>query len=190
MRLGRMASQWASVLVLLLILALLNHYRPDLFEFDVGSPQQNTPRKSGGGYDAIDGDSFRAGKTEVRLHGIDAPEYRQTCSDKTGAEMACGKLARDALSALMRDKTVTCKTLEKDRYGRHVSVCSIGKTEINREMVRLGWALAYRKHDTAYIAAENEARKAKRGIWQWEFEKPEDYRKRSRQVEGSMAGED
>lgn len=190
MRLGRMAVQWTTILVLLLMLAVVNHYRPDLFEFDVGLPQQKTPRKNGGGYDAIDGDSFRAGKIEVRLYGIDAPEYRQTCKTSNGGTQACGKMARDVLSALMRDQTVTCKTLEKDRYGRQVSVCSIGKTEINREMVRLGWALAYRKHAMAYIAAENEARNANRGIWRWEFEKPEDYRKRLRRVEGNLVGED
>ena len=33
--------------------------------------------------------------------------------------------------------------IETDRYGRFVATCSAGETDINREMVRLGWALAW-----------------------------------------------
>jgi endonuclease YncB( thermonuclease family) len=183
MRLGRVATQWVTVLVLLLILAVINHYRPDLVGFDIDSQRAEKPGRFGGDYDAIDGDSFRAGRTEVRLHGIDAPEYRQTCDGNP-----CGRMARDALSKLIRGQNVSCKILEQDRYGRQVSVCRDGETEINREMVRLGWAIAYRKHSRAYIAAEDEARKSRRGIWQWRFEKPEEYRARNRPVEGGFVG--
>jgi endonuclease YncB( thermonuclease family) len=184
MRLGRVATQWTTVLVLLVILALLNHYRPDLTGFDFG------PSTEEANYIAIDGDSFKAGKTEVRLHGLDAPEYRQSCTDDGGGQKPCGKLARDALTKLLRGRSVSCKVLEQDRYGRQVSVCRDGDLEINREMVRLGWAIAYRKHSLAFVSAENEARKAKRGIWQWRFEVPEDYRKRMRRVEGNLVGDD
>ena len=39
-----------------------------------------------GAAEAIDGDSLRLAGEELRLEGIDAPEYRQTCRDKTGRE--------------------------------------------------------------------------------------------------------
>jgi endonuclease YncB( thermonuclease family) len=39
----------------------------------------------------IDGDSIRIGDTEIRLHGIDAPEAKQLCKVK-GKEWRCGKL--------------------------------------------------------------------------------------------------
>lgn len=183
MRLGRVATQWASIVVLLLILAVINHYRPDLMGFDVG------PSAGQKHYVAVDGDSFKAGDVEVRLHGIDAPEYRQTCKGRDGKDMACGKLARDQLSQLIRGRNITCKTLERDRYGRQVSVCRDGTLDINGEMVRLGWAIAYRKHSLAYVSAEAEARKAKRGIWQGSFEAPETYRDRTRRVEGNVAAD-
>jgi endonuclease YncB( thermonuclease family) len=190
MRLGRIASQWVVVLILLLVLAVINHYRPDLTGFDVGSPATEKAQRAGGSYQAIDGDSFRAGETEVRLHGIDAPEYRQTCKDQANQSFSCGKMARDALSKLLRGRSVSCRIIDKDRYGRQVSVCRDGEMDINREMVRLGWAMAYRRHSGAYVSAENEARKAKRGIWQGTFEAPDKYRDRQRAVEGSLIGED
>ncbi|MFN7308848.1 MAG: thermonuclease family protein, partial [Acetobacteraceae bacterium] len=33
---------------------------------------------------AIDGDTLQVGDTRLRLHGIDAPELRQTCEDSAG----------------------------------------------------------------------------------------------------------
>jgi endonuclease YncB( thermonuclease family) len=190
MRLGRVASQWIVVLILLLVLAVINHYRPDLTGFEVDPSTKNQREASGGTYQAIDGDSFKAGQIEVRLHGIDAPEYRQSCKDASGQSFNCGKSARDVLSKLLRGRSVSCRIIDKDRYGRQVSVCRDGETDINREMVRLGWAVAYRKHSGAYVSAESEARKAKRGIWQGTFEAPDKYRDRQRAVEGSLAGDD
>ena len=61
-----------------------------------------------GSVQVVDGDSLRRGDTDIRLHGIDAPEYRQTCRDKHGAEYACGKQAANALRSLVREGEVSC----------------------------------------------------------------------------------
>ena len=45
----------------------------------------------------IDGDSFFIGKTEIRLEGIDAPEYFQECYDAEDNPYPCGKKAKKAL---------------------------------------------------------------------------------------------
>ena len=45
-----------------------------------------------------DGDSLRSGPLKIRLHGIDAPELKQTCADSTGAPWPCGRAARDAMA--------------------------------------------------------------------------------------------
>jgi endonuclease YncB( thermonuclease family) len=190
MRWRQVAVQWATVLVLLCVVVAIQIFRPEWTRIDIGNRPADRTSQRGGSYDAIDGDSFRAGKVEVRLHGIDAPEYRQTCKDTAGKTVACGKLSRDALSKLIRDRTVSCTIIDRDRYGRQVSVCKDGKLEINREMVRLGWAVAYRRHALGYVGAERDAKAAKRGIWAWEFEMPEDYRNKNRAIEGSMAGDD
>ena len=184
MRWRNVAVQWVTVLALLAIVVVLQLYFPEWTTIESGPRQQD----GNGAYHAIDGDSFSIGKSEIRLHGIDAPEYRQTCKTGSGTSQPCGKLARDQLSKLIGKSKLVCRTLEQDRYGRQVSVCKAGDIDINREMVRLGWAIAYRRHSQAYIAAEREAKSAKRGIWQWQFDMPEDYRNRSRTFEGGLGG--
>src|SRR4051794_9155643 len=56
---------------------------------------------------AIDGDSLRVDGRELRLIGIDAPEYRQTCR-RAGQDEPCGLQARDRLAALLRGGGVSC----------------------------------------------------------------------------------
>jgi endonuclease YncB( thermonuclease family) len=183
MRWRSVGYEWAAVAFLLSVLLAIQYFKPEWTGIVVGSNTQ-----SNNSYHAIDGDSFKAGDTEIRLHGIDAPEYRQLCTEASSKQIACGKLARDALSKLIRAGTVNCKIIDRDRYGRQVSVCKNAEVEINREMVRLGWAIAYRRHALNYVTAEREAKTAKRGIWAWRFEMPEDYRAKSRAVQGSAAG--
>jgi hypothetical protein len=49
---------------------------------------------------AIDGDSLKLAGEEVRLKGIDAPEFTQTCQ-VSGREVACGRESRAALRKLL-----------------------------------------------------------------------------------------
>ncbi len=133
-----------------------------------------------GRFTAIDGDSLRKGEQEYRLHGIDAPELNQSCTGAAGGSYPCGRDARDHLRGLVRSQTLNCTIREEDRYGRLVADCRAGTTDINREMVRSGWAIAYRRHGTSYGDAEAEARKARRGIWQGRFETPERWRESQR----------
>ena len=57
----------------------------------------------------VDGDTIHIGKTKIRLHGIDAPEMKQTCRTSKGKEQMCGVLAKQALEKLVRGQDVTCK---------------------------------------------------------------------------------
>lgn len=141
-----------------------------------------------GRFTAIDGDSLRKGEQEYRLHGIDAPELHQDCTGPDDRAFPCGRAARDHLRSLVRSQALACDILETDRYGRLVAECQAGEVDINREMVRSGWAIAYRRHGTAYADAEASARDARRGIWQGEFETPERWRERHRNgiVQGAI----
>lgn len=139
-----------------------------------------------GALQVVDGDSLRRGDMDIRLHGIDAPEYRQTCRDKHDSDYPCGKQATNALRGLVGKQEVSCTSIETDRYGRAVAVCRIGGLEINGEMVRLGWAIAYTRHSLSYVRLEAEARRARRGIWAGSFERPADYRARLHLVQGNL----
>jgi endonuclease YncB( thermonuclease family) len=153
--------------------------------------KQLAPRELAPGLGKIkDGDSFVLRGKQVRLHGIDAPEYRQTCETAKGKDYACGKDAAKALRELLRGRKITCTEIERDRYRRSVSICRNGEVELNKEMVRLGWAVAYRRHSRNYVAAEREAKLAKRGIWAGTFAMPEDYRNQKRPVAGDIPGLD
>ncbi len=131
-----------------------------------------------------DGDSLRIGEERIRLIGIDAPEKRQTCRER-GRKWRCGVEAREALRELVRGRTVTCDVLGRDRWKRALAVCRAGALELNREMVRRGWALAwYPKRAVPgpdYGPEEAEARSARRGIWQGRFVEPQMWRRQRRE---------
>lgn len=120
---------------------------------------------------SIDGDSLMVGKQEVRLFGIDAPEFTQTCI-RDGKAWACGSAAADQLAKLVDGKQVTCAALGSDRYGRTLARCRVGGTDLNRVMVASGYALAFRRYSMDYISAEDSAKANKRGIWSGTFQLP------------------
>ena len=133
-----------------------------------------------GSFTAVDGDSLRKDGKDYRLHAIDAPELFQTCWKADGSEYNCGREARDELRRLIRNASVTCQILDTDRYGRSVAECSAGSVNLNEAMVRSGWAIAYTRHGQDHAAAQDEARAAKRGIWQGRFQNPEAWRSANR----------
>ena len=133
-----------------------------------------------GAFIAVDGDSLRQGDRDFRLHGIDAPELHQSCANKAGENYPCGQEAKRTLASLVRGKTLSCVTLDGDRYGRGVVECRAGSLDINAEMVRLGWAIAYVRHSAAYVDEEAQARRGQRGLWQGSFERPDKWRERNR----------
>jgi endonuclease YncB( thermonuclease family) len=129
-----------------------------------------------GNFTAVDGDSLRKGSTDYRLHAIDAPEIHQSCKTASGHDYPCGREAHQALRQLVSGQTLECRILETDRYRRLVSTCIAGTLDINAEMVRQGWAVAYKSHGIDYVSAESEAIRARRGIWQGHFQQPEKWR--------------
>ncbi len=127
----------------------------------------------------LDGDSIKVGKKEVRLFGIDAPEYKQQCLDKTDMEYACGVKSRDFLVNLVGGKFVECAYSEKDKYNRFLGKCYVDKVFINAEMVKSGMAVVYNfsEDDKKIDKLEEEAKEKKIGIWQGSFQLPKEYRK-------------
>lgn len=132
----------------------------------------------------IDGDTLEIHGQRIRLHGIDSPEKGQRCYTG-GKEWRCGRDGAMALDKFINARTVSCETRDIDRYQRVVAVCKIGRTDLNRWMVRNGWAVAYRQYSMDYVEVEDQAKAAKRGIWAGDFVMPWDWRKGERGDFGS-----
>ena len=127
----------------------------------------------------VDGDTIHIGQKKIRLHGIDAPENEQGCTYQN-KNWNCGLESKKFLLNLTANKTISCESSGKDKYKRYIAICFIDNLNINKIMVKTGWAIAYRYYSTDYINEENFAQKNKLGIWRGEFEEPYIFRKKNK----------
>ena len=124
-----------------------------------------------------DGDTIKILNKRIRFHGVDAPEKKQTCF-KNLEEYSCGEEATAALIKKIDKRIVLCKVQNKlDKYKRYIGVCFAGEINLNRWMVRNGYAFAFRRYSRDYIEDENYAKKNKLGLWAGTFVRPEKWRK-------------
>jgi endonuclease YncB( thermonuclease family) len=165
---ARRLAPWIFVTLVLIGVVIWN------FSFD----RETRIDKDGRGITVQDGDSFIIQQTTIRLYGIDAPELKQNCYSADDSIWRCGGEARNQLAKMLRKGDVKCEPLSKDRYGRTIASCSAKDIpDLAEAMVRLGWAInAAKIGEGKYAAAEEEAKNAKRGIWQGKFERPTVYR--------------
>ena len=107
-------------------------------------------------------------KIKVRLFGIDAPEKKQ----------AFGKEAKEYLSSLILDKEITLIINDKDKYQRTIGTILLNDKDINKEMVKNGYAWAYESYSTKYLTEQADAQMFKLGLWQDENAiKPSEFRR-------------
>lgn len=127
----------------------------------------------------VDADTIYAGRTKIRLSGIDAPEMDQVCIDAAGKDWNCGVEAKGRLQAFSHDRPWVCELTGTDIYGRHLGSCTVGGEDVSGWLVRNGWALAFRRYSTEYVADEDVAREQRQGLWSGAFIAPWDWRHRS-----------
>ena len=127
-----------------------------------------------------DGDSLRSGDLRIRLFGIDAPELKQLCADQNGILWGCGAAAQHQLIALITEnKELQCNLRDVDRYGRLIMQCFKGSIDIGAAMVQSGYALAYRHFSDLYVADEEQAKTALKGVWRGAFSPPWEWRRQN-----------
>ena len=134
----------------------------------------------------VDGDTINIKSYKIRLEGIDAPEMKQKCKKpylqitffNFQKDYYCGQISKKKLAEKIGNKQVKCILYGKDRYKRYLAKCLKGSINLNRWMVRNGYAVAYRKYSKKYIPNEINAKNEKLGIWQGKFEMPWDYRRK------------
>ncbi|EAI0017197.1 thermonuclease [Campylobacter upsaliensis] len=108
-------------------------------------------------------------KLKIRLYGIDAPELKQ----------AYGKEAKEFLSALVLKQEVNLIIENKDKYDRFVGTLFLKGQDINKEMVKNGYAHAYESFSKKYLAEQADAKMFKLGLWQDERAvKPSEFRRK------------
>ena len=124
----------------------------------------------------IDGDTIEIHGKRIRLFGIDAPESAQLCVRPNGDPWRCGQQASLALADRMGHHVIRCEPRDLDRYGRIVAVCFDQAEDLNRWMVKNGWAVAYRKCSTGYVNYEDAPRSSRLNLWSGDFDLPWDWR--------------
>lgn len=144
-----------------------------------GAPDHNPSEFTISGIASVtDGDSITVAGSRVRLFGIDAPEGNQACR-LNNQPWACGAVSSAQLRKLIGDATVRCRPIERDRYGRIVARCYVRDTDIQSWMVVHGWAVAYSRYSGRYEPEQRHAQERRLGIWQGDFDLPEDWRRTS-----------
>ena len=130
-----------------------------------------------------EGDQIQIGASKIRLGGIDAPAVDQLCLNNTGERWTCGAAARDELIKHTDGKDWTCHVRQAaDRRGRVVARCEVNGEDVQKWMVKNGWALSYARVSHDYDADEAAAREAKAGMWQGAFIAPWDWRVRNKKT--------
>lgn len=139
--------------------------------------------------DIVDGDSLRGRldgervKTELRLWGIDSPEWNQLYGDE----------AKRYLKKRILRKNVSYASRGRDRYDRLFVIIyeqsSNGKLSINEELVANGFAWVYKRFCNEaqceqWLKSQEKAEKQREGLWvreepvpPWQFKKKNKYKK-------------
>ena len=127
-------------------------------------------------------DLVQIGNSRIRLSGVDAPSVDQLCLNTKGERWTCGVAARDELIKHTEGKSWACRLGQTDRRGRALARCEVDGQDIQKWLVRSGWALAFNRFSHDYDADEKEAREAKAGMWQGAFIAPWDWRIRNKKT--------
>lgn len=109
----------------------------------------------------MDGDTvmvLRNGKRiKIRMANIDAPEKEQ----------AFGVQSRASLLEMVGKRQVRIDSQAVDQYGRVIAFLAVDGLNVNEAQVRRGmaWEYSYHHSDRAYLALQQEAQQARRGLW-------------------------
>jgi micrococcal nuclease len=95
---------------------------------------------------------------KIRFAGIDCPERGQPW----------GRNATEAVKALLAEELVSVDIIDTDRYGRSIGLVYVNGIELNRKLVETGncWVYPQYAKDKKLFDLQNEAKAAKRGLWQ------------------------
>lgn len=109
------------------------------------------------------------------------PPSQGSCKYKDSKKSwRCGEKATEYLKSLLLNKEVNCSDEGLDKYKRQLSYCFVQGKNINQEMVKAGYAVAYVRYDKSFYFNELIARLSKKGIWDSYFKNPAEWRKQKK----------
>ncbi|WP_270976110.1 thermonuclease family protein [Campylobacter helveticus] len=176
-----------SLSLVVAIVAFIFSFNPS-FSFvgeflDTNSQSVSQKELTGKVFKVMDGDTIElltkaskeenpsAKRVKIRLFGIDAPEKKQEF----------GIQAKNYLSNLIFNEEVKIIVENQDKYGRLVGTIYFNNKDINKEMVKNGYAWAYEEYSTKYLAQQADAQMFKLGLWKsGRAIKPSEFRHRNR----------
>jgi endonuclease YncB( thermonuclease family) len=130
-----------------------------------------------------DGDTITVlsyqGKEKIRFAEIDAPETSHFGS----TPQPYGKESATFLRGLVSGENVRVDVEAIDQYGRNVGTVFVNGINVNREMVKNGFAWVYRQyaHDESLLELEKAARASRIGLWMLDNPiYPPDFRKKNK----------
>ena len=150
-----------DALLLLFVVSVLFTIARFVYQLIAGIYSLFRPKKTFTTYvSTIDGDSLafwhNGQKCEIRVFGIDAPEWSQPEGPKAASMMR----------SMVDGQEITVKPIKTDKYNRLVSEIYLSDgTDIGRTMVQKGMAIAEIRFSKKYLADEKYARFNKIGLW-------------------------
>jgi len=104
--------------------------------------------RADGRIDVVSGDLMWIGIHRIMLDGIVVLKSSHRCH-LDGRDQNCARRMRESLAGFARHDDFRCELVltrsgrpKFVRGGRYAALCFIGETEVNQELVALGWALA------------------------------------------------
>ncbi len=123
----------------------------------------------------VDGETIGLGDRVVRLAGIAAPSRGEDCRRGSGEVFDCGAASTAALMRLVSGRNLSCRIVGQDGFGRGLGQCEAAGADVNRALVRGGFAVST---TSALRSEEDAARRSAQGLWANAAGAPDTWRQR------------
>jgi endonuclease YncB( thermonuclease family) len=104
---------------------------------------------------------IKAGGRDIRLAGIEAPEFKAECGEGAAA-WPCGRMARAALRRFIRGRAVECVVPPGSAEIPDIAECSLAGESLSAWLVAQGWA---QPTSAAHAGLAAAAREMRLGLW-------------------------
>ena len=122
-----------------------------------------------------DGRTLTIAGQAFRLYGIAVPRPGDMCRRKQ-RRFDCAKVAASQLADLTAGAIVRCVPVGNTGAGPRLARCSVDGYDLSGGMVYTGWARADGGQTDIFNGIESEARRAGRGLWASDIERPPGWR--------------